>query len=332
MKERYLSLDGWRGVSIAQVIAGHWFPVGLPSWDLNGPVADSGMALFFILSGFLITTILLKDQSIKSFLIRRLARIVPLFWLVVILFFTLKDATTYQWIANLLFFANIPPIDLVEGAQHFWSLSIEVQFYAFVAVLVALAGRRGLMMLPIVCLGVTAFRVMHGAYEEIETYFRADELLAGCVLALIYQSQFDGIKMAIGRLSTPALFVLLIFSAHPASHQLAYARPYIAMLVVGSTLFASETYVVNRLLAIKPLVYFAQISYAVYVFHGVLGSTWLGSGDTLERYLKRPLLCLVTWFLAHVSTFYYEKRWIDAGKRWSQAIGDKERGALKETL
>jgi peptidoglycan/LPS O-acetylase OafA/YrhL len=70
----------------------------------------------------------------------------------------------------------------------------------------------------------------------------------------------------------------------------------------------------------KWLVYVAAISYALYVIHPLVGDTWLGSGETLERYAKRPLLFAAVFLLAHISTFYFECRWIDFGKRLSRRL------------
>ena len=53
-------LDGWRGLSILLVLLGHLFPLGPKAWQMNGAVAGTGMAIFFTLSGCLITSVLLK--------------------------------------------------------------------------------------------------------------------------------------------------------------------------------------------------------------------------------------------------------------------------------
>ena len=64
------------------------------------------------------------------------------------------------------------------------------------------------------------------------------------------------------------------------------------------------------------LAYLATISYALYVMHGPLRSGWFAGGDTMERYLiRRPLTLLLTFALAHLSTFYFEARWIELGRR-----------------
>jgi peptidoglycan/LPS O-acetylase OafA/YrhL len=62
------------------------------------------------------------------------------------------------------------------------------------------------------------------------------------------------------------------------------------------------------------LVYVATISYALYVVHPLLADTWLGSGEGIVKYAKRPLLFAAVFLSAHISTFHYEKRWIAFGK------------------
>jgi peptidoglycan/LPS O-acetylase OafA/YrhL len=63
----------------------------------------------------------------------------------------------------------------------------------------------------------------------------------------------------------------------------------------------------ERVLVTPIMAYIAEISYALYIIHGVLSYTWLGSGDKLVKYLKRPLLFGVTFVLAHFSTRYFEQ-------------------------
>ena len=314
MKNRFEVLDGWRGISILCVFAGHLFPLGLHRWEFNGAVAATGMVLFFILSGFLITNMLMRDQNILNFLIRRFMRIVPLAWLALSLALYFNNATTHQWFSNMFFYANWPPMGLMESTSHFWSLCVEVQFYLLISILVYIFKEKTFWLLPILAVCVTSYRVFESAQIAINTYFRVDEILAGCILALIYNRGADSIKVFIGKLDSITLLILLLFSAHPFSGPLNYLRPYIAMLLVGSTLFVKDDNWVTAVLKTRILFYIASISYALYVIHGILIDTWLGSGDKLIRYLKRPLLLAVTIALAHLSTKYYESYWIKLGK------------------
>src|SRR6185436_21055347 len=78
-------LDGWRGISILLVLACHLLPLGPKPLQLNAMAGPMGMALFFTLSGFLITRFLLTHSSISDFLLRRFFRIIPLAWLAMVL-------------------------------------------------------------------------------------------------------------------------------------------------------------------------------------------------------------------------------------------------------
>ncbi|MDP3088420.1 MAG: acyltransferase [Methylotenera sp.] len=316
MRDRFNSLDGWRGISILFVLAGHLLPIGPKIWLLNGAVASAGMALFFILSGFLITNLLIKDQNIFNFLIRRFLRILPLAWLFIVVTFIIIGADSATYIAHLLFYANWPPMALTLPTAHFWSLCLEMQFYVGIALLICLLKRHVFLVLPILCLSITAFRYINGVEMAINTYYRADEILAGCILAIMLNSNHEKIKYILSKLSIFYLLPLLILSAHPASNELNYFRPYIALALVGSTL-TKEKYG-EKWLKCSFLSYMANISYALYIIHGGLMHTWLGSGDTLEKYMKRPLLLIATFALAHLSTFYYEKYWINLGKKLSK--------------
>lgn len=310
-------LDGWRAVSIIAVMAGHLLPIGPARFQMNAAAATSGMAIFFTLSGFLITTILLGDPRIARFLIHRLFRIVPLAWLVMAILAVANRARWQEVVANLLFYANVPPVKLMHGGEHLWSLCVEVQFYAAVALVVLIAGRRGLRALPVAAIGVTCLRILAGASISIVTWHRVDEILAGATLALVLDSVSGREhEIALPRWLPPVLGLALLASSHPALPWLGFIRPYLAASMVGSSIFAAPGWL-RRALESGPARYVAEISYALYVTHGVLTATWLGGGQgsIARKYLLRPVLLAVTWSLAHLSTYHWERRWIAIGKR-----------------
>lgn len=312
---RYQVLDGWRAISILLVLLGHLFPIGPKAWQLNGAVAASGMAIFFILSGFLITNILLRDQNIVHFLTRRFLRIVPLAWLFIAITLVASSAASNTYLPHFLFYVNWPPMTFTNHTGHLWSLCVEMQFYLLIALLVAVFKKHAFILLPILCIAITVNRYINDVPMAINTYYRLDEILAGCILALIYHKSSYVIKNNIAKLNPLFLFLLLVLSAHSDGGLFTYLRPYIAMLLIGSTLFSQDITWFNNWLKGRFLFYIASISFALYVIHGGLIDTWLGEGDKLEKYLKRPLLLAVTFALAHVSTFYYEKHWINLGKK-----------------
>jgi len=315
---RMPELDGWRGISIALVLAAHLLPLGPKSWALNGTAAAMGMSLFFILSGFLITGFLLGDPKpgVADFLVRRLARIVPLAWLGMALALWFGGAEIGAYAPHFLFYANLPPFPLIGVTAHFWSLCVEMHFYLGIAVLYAIAGRRGLMLLPVLCLGFTAMRVSYGEELSIQTQFRIDEILAGAVLALANAGKFGAWpNRALNAANQPLLILLLAIASHPDSGFMNYLRPYLAALLVGATIAHGNTRL-GAALRLRALRYVAEVSFALYVIHPLLAHTWLGAGEGWEKYVKRPLLFAVLFGLAHVSTFYYERHWM----RWGRLL------------
>ena len=325
--EHLAVLDGWRGVSILLVLAAHLLPLGPSTWRLNDMAGPMGMALFFTLSGFLITRFLLEHSSITDFLIRRIFRIVPLAWLALAIALPLVGAASADYLPNFLFYANLPPQHLTDIASHFWSLCVEMQFYIGIALVVSVLGKRGLYLLPLVCIAVTAHRVTAGAYVDIVTWRRVDEILAGGILAMAHLKQFGERPRELLRWLNPyVLVVLLAIASHPASGFMNYLRPYFAALLVGATLL-NPPLRLGSLLESRALRYIATVSFALYVIHHPLVFTWLGSGDTFARYLKRPLLFAATFGLAHVSTFYFEQRCIGFGKGLSARLVGRGHGS-----
>ncbi len=315
-------LDGWRALSILCVLAGHLLPLGPSRWGLNGAVAATGMVVFFNLSGFLIARMLLRDPYVPSFVIRRLFRIVPLAWVSMAVLAVWSGASTMTVLANFGFVANLPPTWLIHGGEHLWSLCIEVQFYAGVALLVAVAGRRGLYLLPVFGLAITVLRVMQDAPISIFTWQRLDEILAGSTVAILHQRGLlhRWIPRRLALWAVP-LLPLIVLSAHPAGGALNFLRPWLSASVIAMSLVAVPE-LVDRLFRARAVAYIANISYALYVVHGMLMATWLFTGDTVVRYLKRPVLIALAFAVAHVSTFMFEARMITVGRR----LADRRRG------
>ena len=95
-----------------------------------------------------------------------------------------------------------------------------------IAILVALLNKKAFFPsypLPL----VTAYRYINDVEMAINTYYRVDEILSGCCLALLYHSENKTIKNIVGRLNTPLLFIVLIASANNSFDFLNYFRPYL---------------------------------------------------------------------------------------------------------
>lgn len=140
---RLPSLDGWRAASIILVLGAHSKAIhGFPhelhrtfKWLFDG---DLGVRCFFVISGFIITWLLLRERnatgkiSLGNFYARRALRILPVYWAFLLTVGVLSAVTAYHqslanWIANLTFTTNFAASNWTTG--HLWSLAIEEQFY-----------------------------------------------------------------------------------------------------------------------------------------------------------------------------------------------------------
>jgi peptidoglycan/LPS O-acetylase OafA/YrhL len=208
-KSRLPGLDGLRGVSILLVIMCHsgWthlFPkrLGDALSRISFPVGMFGVPIFFVISGFLITYLLLREEerqgrvNLKKFWVRRFLRIVPpvlAYVGFVLAYASLKGIklAPHDLAAVLLFFRN-----MVSGntmLDHFWSLSIEEQFYAiWPLVFIFLPRTRRFWIALITLLGFSVLRVTgammlnHEGFVLLARLLRFDCILVGCLLALSY--------------------------------------------------------------------------------------------------------------------------------------------------
>ncbi|MDB4976182.1 MAG: acyltransferase [Myxococcaceae bacterium] len=316
---RFEVLDGWRGLSILFVLASHMLPLGKKDWGLNEASGKVGMALFFCLSGFLIVTQLHRNHNLVAFYIRRLFRILPLAVLVILGVSLFTQPPWQSTLLNLVFVQNYIFSAILPHLEHFWSLCVEVHFYVFIGLLMWLTRFRMFGLLFFVWLCLTVHRAFVAPSGTIETHLRVDELLAGVNLALLnlgYGPQW--MRTFLRRVPLLVWLLLLGITCVKWFEPVHPLRGFVACSLVGNTLFREEddSFPVLRSRALR---YIAEVSYAVYVIHPLSMVGWLGTGPTpIIKYLKRPLCFALTFAAAHVSTFYYEHRFIGWGKSFAK--------------
>lgn len=203
------SLDGWRGVAILLVFVFHYVPRDLKNpLEVVASLGWSGVDLFFVLSGFLITGILFDSREsrgyFKSFYMRRVLRLLPVYLLAVAVVLTgthlLSGSRSWIDIPFFVYGANIvlafPNAQINFGphfsCSHFWSLALEEQFYSIWPFVVFYIPRRRTLMLICILGIVSALGVrvtllaLHSppwlAFAELPA--RMDSLLAGALIAL----------------------------------------------------------------------------------------------------------------------------------------------------
>ncbi|WGD54936.1 acyltransferase [Bradyrhizobium sp. CB1650] len=325
---RLSALDGLRAISIMLVLATHLLPLGPKALHLNSTAGPMGMSLFFTLSGYLIVSTLQSSGTLE-FVIKRLARILPLSYLYILLVFAFFGLSGTALLFHLAFLVNYTPDQMLPVTAHLWSLCVEVHFYILVTVLVALGGRRTLLLVWPICAAITAVRIAGGVLIDVPTHLRMDEILAGACVATLPVRHFRHPTLS-GLIWILAAGAWALTS-HPDGGWLQYFRPYAAALVLWATIAQPS----NRLLTLlgsRGLRYIAATSYALYIVHPLTANGWWNAGTVWERYLlKRPLGFIFTLVAAHLSTFYWERFWIERARSWTRAMRTKNGRAVGRT-
>ena len=291
------ALDGMRGLAIGLVLLYHgWVFTGASDLgaaiDRARSIGWAGVDVFFVLSGFLITGILLETRRAprywRDFLVRRGLRIFPLYYAVLLLLaaasrFIAVPALDHLWI-NFLYLTNFAiavwgenrvPLDIA------WSLAIEEQFYLLYPWLVRRLSPRALagVLLAVIAAAPVA-RVLIWAFGAQPTlgpyvlpYARFDALAYGALIRLAFELDRARLVAAIARLA-PVLgaAALVVLYAWPRKDvrfiAIGYSTTAIAAAaLLARVLLAPPAALVRRWFESGWLVYLGKISYGVYLLH-----------------------------------------------------------------
>jgi len=296
------SLDGIRALAVIGVVAFHAFPERV----LGGWI---GVDLFFVLSGFLITRILLDEMNrtamldLRHFYYRRFLRLMPPLWSVllavlpVIVIAKNGDALFKAWAVAATYLMNFnrafgwgPEYPL----GHTWSLAAEEQFYFIWPIFILLAGNRRRLWwwIAILIAASIAFRlflISRGAspvriYNGFDTH--SDPILFGCALAATEVSIFW--RRLISWLWPLWLGLIFIMAAQlPAMRNdiMGVGLPLLGLLGCFLIISATHGEIVRVLLSMRPVVFTGKISYALYLWHFPLLQF-----SAVRLHLKGPML------------------------------------------
>jgi peptidoglycan/LPS O-acetylase OafA/YrhL len=207
---RIPSLDGLRAVSISLVLLGHllgtrYFFLGQEYHAALGPLASLGVGVFFVISGFLITTLLMDEQdrsgriSLKDFYIRRLFRIFPANYFYVAVIWACSLAGLIVLNAQDIWRAFSYTMNYHEGRSwymgHLWSLSVEEQFYLLWPFVVSRVSRERAIQIaaavvvlsPVIRTATALLAPSQVPLIGISFHTVADALAAGCLLAMCWE-------------------------------------------------------------------------------------------------------------------------------------------------
>jgi peptidoglycan/LPS O-acetylase OafA/YrhL len=264
-------LDGIRAIAILLVLAQH---INLPSSTLAGMV---GVNLFFVLSGYLITSLLLREREVtgridlRSFYERRIRRLIPALVAVLIATGALmailgrfgeylpQAAVSFFYVADI---AKAIGYDL-GYVGHTWSLALEEQFYLLWPALLIFLPRR--FLAPVAIAGIVGAVALQFLLvpDDILAHFRpdvrADAVLWGCLIALVPAA------LKVPRWATAAALIGVIglsFTPFPWPHAISVSSVLSAIFIAGAATLAP-------MLSVRPLVRIGQISYGMYLWHAI---------------------------------------------------------------
>jgi peptidoglycan/LPS O-acetylase OafA/YrhL len=296
-------IDGIRAIAVLSVVLYHlgfkWIPGGFV-----------GVDVFFVISGYLITSIIAKELkrgsfSFQAFYARRMLRILPalyvsLFFIAICFSFLFPPLISdgmldslYSAIfsySNILFYYTIDYFgeNLTTPTLHFWSLAVEEQFYLLMPLIfwiVWLRGRRrwsigiflGIFTLSLVSAGYLVSKSQSAAFYF--PWLRAWELMAGSLISFV---DYERLGKTLKRLLCEAGMVMVLWAVFYYDDKTLFPG-YSALLPVAGTCFmilgAGSAGLGNRLLGLAPMQWTGKISYSLYLVH------W-------------PLICLVSLMFA----------------------------------
>lgn len=339
-------LDGLRALAVTAVLIHHYIRGG---WGLG---ATLGVKLFFVLSGFLITSILIRSRNkadalnkrnfvaLKSFYIRRSLRIFPIYYFVVVVSAIANAGMVREYLPFLLTYTlNIKMAQqgwYIEHYAHFWTLSVEEQFYLIWPWAVLFLSRRWLIPAAITMISLgpvyRLYKVIEWTFADsqtggLTTYIFTltcfDTLGMGALLALLLHSDISS-KRLFGLLSHFILptgilglvFLYTVTKFYPNStYNLVFFDMAVALVFMWLVWSAARGFggILGAILNWRPFRYVGKISYGIYVYHPLVPPILvfligqIGWKFKLSNWSIFWLAPLLTFFIASASWYLLEK-------------------------
>jgi len=338
------SLDGLRAISILLVISVHaanGMPLSDAARHFLSTYSRLGVTIFFVISGFLITTLLLKEKDnrngvidIKKFYVRRFLRIFPVFYLYIFVVFILSRIYHMHIPSSAFWHAITYTTNYALGGWflgHAWSLAVEEQFYLFWPWVIRLSDRKIFFMALAIIFYAPVVRAIKYFWNWPDIYTLApffqfaDSLMIGSVLGIILHrcpdlslhNLFKNRWLRWG--CVLAVIVIAVLESDLSKWSrivLLFGRPIISACV--SFLIVSVIAVKDdrcfRFLNHPIMVYIGVLSYSIYIWQEL----FLFSQDGRFSFFPFPMVVNVflTFVAAVISYHLWERYFLECKKRF----------------
>jgi peptidoglycan/LPS O-acetylase OafA/YrhL len=299
-------IDGWRGISVLLVIIAHLItyrfpgPVSRPVLEIGlstdlaaavffrllSPIGELGVQFFFVISGFLITTLLISEErhngqiSVGAFYIRRIFRIMPAFLVFITMMLLLRSTGLVSFdneavARTATFTCNFSGFDCSWWFGHTWSLSVEEQFYLVWPVLFVLAGQRRVLILTFLSVELMAASLLYPGLTSFA------HVAVGCLVAAHAPLREVMAKYvhtcAIGVAAAVLLFKPLLPGWFGVTSAIDAVAPLMTAIVFFGTIYGKGPFL--ALVNSPTLQKLGLISYSVYLWQqiGTAPDTWNGT-------------------------------------------------------
>lgn len=338
----YKQLDGVRAIAALMVMYLHFFGDVQPtdiffrSLDKFASFGQIGVSIFFVLSGFLITRILMETKNtpryFSDFYIRRALRIFPLYYLFLVISYyvipVLLKAPLVPFNNQVYYWVYLQNFAMTfnwkaNGPGHFWSLAVEEHFYLMWPVLVYFLSKKGIKLAVVAILAlafICRLVLINKGYEVFYlTFTRMDELAIGALLSVW---ELEGKLAGKARTFITCFFLVLIPTIVLWVKFTGQAMNIIQVIkynLLSSTCFCLVGYVVslkqgaglNKILSSRFFSFSGKISYGLYVYHPLIFSliiNYLPPGTSIILLL---VACFAaTYFVSYISFRFFESKFI----------------------
>ncbi|MFB9295616.1 acyltransferase family protein [Persicitalea jodogahamensis] len=333
-KNRLLELDALRGIAAVSVMIFHYSineNAGKLGWEFRYGV--TGVDLFFMISGFVITLSIQKIKKWQDFAVFRFARLYPTFWACVlittlaILFYEPASLSVSQFLANLTMFPVYFGIENID--QVYWTLLVEMVFYLWILAVWLAGGMRHIVTIGFLFLvGVVFFHALGHHYPTVYHFLTLKvQFLNHFPLfytgILFYQLKFRSFSwryLALICVGMVAAFYLhdkggrSMYHTSVIEHDLLIAFYHLLFLMF---VFGKLSFLVN-----PTLLFLGKISYSLYLLHQYVGLHLIATFNEtlgLNIYVAEFLTVGIIVLLSYLVTVFVEDPAISRIKNWYRA-------------